>query len=72
LTATDNPQVIAYRLTREAWLKRGGENDFNRPLVYGPSGGLTPQLNHTFNVAATDAIRITLERSANVLRASRS
>jgi hypothetical protein len=37
LAAGDDPDKVAKRLTREAWLRRGGESDFNRPLVYGPS-----------------------------------
>ena len=30
----DDAHQIAGRLTREAWLRRAPESDFNRPLVY--------------------------------------
>jgi hypothetical protein len=34
LSAGDDARVVAARLTREAWMKRGSDNDFNRPLNY--------------------------------------
>jgi hypothetical protein len=34
----DDPEKVAGRLTREAWLRRGGESDFNRRLNYPRSG----------------------------------
>jgi hypothetical protein len=36
LKADDNERVIASRFTLERW--RTIASDFNRPLVYGPSG----------------------------------
>lgn len=30
----DNPEQVARKLLREGWLKRRGDGDFNRPLVY--------------------------------------
>ncbi len=38
LSPGDDPDKVAGRLLRESWLKRGGEKDFNRPLVYPRSG----------------------------------
>jgi len=34
----ENPERVAGRLTREAWMKRARESTFNRPLNYGPLG----------------------------------
>jgi hypothetical protein len=34
----DDPDRVAKRLTREQWLRRGGESDFNRPLNYSRHG----------------------------------
>jgi hypothetical protein len=34
----DDPDKVAGRLLREQWLRRGGESDFNRPLIYPRSG----------------------------------
>jgi hypothetical protein len=34
LAPGDDPDRVAKRLTRESWLKRGGESDFNRPIRY--------------------------------------
>jgi hypothetical protein len=38
LEAGQDPHHIAARLMREAWIKQADRSDFNRPLVYGPSG----------------------------------
>jgi hypothetical protein len=34
----DDPKTVAGRLTKEAWMKRARESDFNKPLRYGPLG----------------------------------
>jgi hypothetical protein len=34
----DDPDKVAGRLLRESWLKRGGENNFNRQIIYPRSG----------------------------------
>jgi hypothetical protein len=34
----DDPKTIAARLTKEAWMKRARESNFDRPLRYGPLG----------------------------------
>jgi hypothetical protein len=34
----DNPHTIAGRLRLEAWRKAGGENDFNRPIIFNNAG----------------------------------
>jgi hypothetical protein len=39
LEREDNPAKVAGRLTKEAWMKRARESNFNRPLVY-PKMGL--------------------------------
>jgi hypothetical protein len=36
----DDPKTVAARLTKEAWMKRGGESNFDRPLRYGPVYGV--------------------------------
>jgi hypothetical protein len=33
----DDPRSVAYRVVREAWLKAGGQNNFNRQLHYSGS-----------------------------------
>jgi hypothetical protein len=32
----DDPQAIAARLTKEAWMKRARESDFHREIIYPP------------------------------------
>jgi len=36
----DDPKTIAARLTKEAWVRRARESDFNRPLNYKPPFGV--------------------------------
>jgi hypothetical protein len=36
----DDHKTVAGRLTKEAWMRRARESDFDRPLRYGPAYGV--------------------------------